>query len=113
MKDEAGAAFTIMRLSVLRRSEEHTSELQSPMYLVCRLLLEKKITWPIARFLNPRAGALSSARSGATLRCWRRGHPPRAPHRPANLRASIAFFFFNKEGAPRVSLFSPARASPD
>src|SRR5437762_5758125 len=26
----------------LKRSEEHTSELQSPMYLVCRLLLEKK-----------------------------------------------------------------------
>src|SRR5437763_3623790 len=25
-----------------KRSEEHTSELQSPMYLVCRLLLEKK-----------------------------------------------------------------------
>src|ERR1017187_7751583 len=24
-----------------KRSEEHTSELQSPMYLVCRLLLEK------------------------------------------------------------------------
>src|SRR5437879_7924204 len=28
--------------SVQMRSEEHTSELQSPMYLVCRLLLEKK-----------------------------------------------------------------------
>src|SRR5437763_2798336 len=28
----------------LGRSEEHTSELQSPMYLVCRLLLEKKKT---------------------------------------------------------------------
>src|SRR5437762_5017210 len=28
------------------RSEEHTSELQSPMYLVCRLLLEKKNTKP-------------------------------------------------------------------
>src|SRR5437764_11661743 len=26
---------------VVARSEEHTSELQSPMYLVCRLLLEK------------------------------------------------------------------------
>src|SRR3712207_8010553 len=26
------------------RSEEHTSELQSRQYLVCRLLLEKKIT---------------------------------------------------------------------
>ena len=24
------------------RSEEHTSELQSPMYFACRLLLEKK-----------------------------------------------------------------------
>src|SRR5947208_11960846 len=28
----------------LRRSEEHTSELQSPDHLVCRLLLEKKKT---------------------------------------------------------------------
>src|SRR5437762_14053283 len=28
------------------RSEEHTSELQSPMYLVCRLLLEKKKNIP-------------------------------------------------------------------
>src|SRR3712207_571166 len=28
-----------------RRSEEHTSELQSRQYLVCRLLLEKKIVF--------------------------------------------------------------------
>src|SRR5258708_10839540 len=27
------------------RSEEHTSELQSPDHIVCRLLLEKKKTW--------------------------------------------------------------------
>src|ERR1017187_5440185 len=27
--------------TLLTRSEEHTSELQSPMYLVCRLLLAK------------------------------------------------------------------------
>src|SRR5689334_24060540 len=27
---------------ILRRSEEHTSELQSQFHLVCRLLLEKK-----------------------------------------------------------------------
>src|SRR3989441_9533653 len=31
-------------LSLLVRSEEHTSELQSLAYLVCRLLLEKKKT---------------------------------------------------------------------
>src|SRR5258707_9677816 len=30
------------RLGLIRRSEEHTSELQSRQYLVCRLLLEKK-----------------------------------------------------------------------
>src|SRR5690348_17899269 len=29
-------------MSQRRRSEEHTSELQSPVHLVCRLLLEKK-----------------------------------------------------------------------
>src|SRR5437764_8143023 len=41
------------------RSEEHTSELQSPMYLVCRLLLEKK------NGIYPALEALSTA--------WRRG----------------------------------------
>src|SRR5574338_1630641 len=30
------------RSAPLQRSEEHTSELQSPWHLVCRLLLEKK-----------------------------------------------------------------------
>src|SRR5258707_7041181 len=30
------------------RSEEHTSELQSRQYLVCRLLLEKKKTYRVA-----------------------------------------------------------------
>src|SRR5437762_3709807 len=32
----------ILLLRTQPRSEEHTSELQSPMYLVCRPLLEKK-----------------------------------------------------------------------
>src|SRR3712207_7992096 len=31
-----------LQLEVVLRSEEHTSELQSRQYLVCRLLLEKK-----------------------------------------------------------------------
>src|SRR5688500_19934460 len=31
-----------MYMALTRRSEEHTSELQSPCNLVCRLLLEKK-----------------------------------------------------------------------
>src|SRR5437762_6781865 len=40
---EAVAALGLNHIVVTSvRSEEHTSELQSPMYLVCRLLLEKK-----------------------------------------------------------------------
>ena len=35
-------SITILRYQKLGRSEEHTSELQSPDHLVCRLLLEKK-----------------------------------------------------------------------
>src|SRR5258708_19284004 len=35
------------------RSEEHTSELQSPDHLVCRLLLEKKKTTHISSFPIP------------------------------------------------------------
>src|SRR5258707_10743307 len=35
------------RVSSRERSEEHTSELQSRQYLVCRLLLEKKNSVPL------------------------------------------------------------------
>src|SRR5258708_12180476 len=37
---------------VIMRSEEHTSELQSPDHLVCRLLLEKKKKTPILQYRN-------------------------------------------------------------
>src|SRR5690348_17893121 len=44
--DRSAARGRDGRRSVIRfsssRSEEHTSELQSPVHLVCRLLLEKK-----------------------------------------------------------------------
>src|SRR3712207_7060119 len=38
------------RAARLPRSEEHTSELQSRQYLVCRLLLEKKNNLPLPSF---------------------------------------------------------------
>src|SRR5690348_17519428 len=50
------------------RSEEHTSELQSPVHLVCRLLLEKKKT--------------AEAMPGSEARCRRRWRWP-APGGPA------------------------------
>src|SRR3712207_6875243 len=41
-----GGPFGLARRGSEIRSEEHTSELQSRQYLVCRLLLEKKKTPP-------------------------------------------------------------------
>src|SRR2546429_979186 len=54
------------------RSEEHTSELQSRLHLVCRLLLEKKKTAP-----SHRGDGRARARGGATRR-RRRERPPGA-----------------------------------
>src|SRR3712207_8026248 len=42
--------FGLVGKQVRKRSEEHTSELQSRQYLVCRLLLEKKITNSSCRY---------------------------------------------------------------
>src|SRR3712207_8781048 len=41
-KVSTSAAVTLLVALLALRSEEHTSELQSRQYLVCRLLLEKK-----------------------------------------------------------------------
>src|SRR5437879_11164013 len=55
------------------RSEEHTSELQSPMYLVCRLLLEKKnrSSAPIKVELQPPQARHSESTSLARLQLRR------------------------------------------
>src|SRR5256885_13055851 len=45
-----GGASRITSPLAITRSEEHTSELQSPCNLVCRLLLEKKNNTPV---INP------------------------------------------------------------
>src|SRR5438876_8347727 len=43
---EARSASSASGVRAKTRSEEHTSELQSPVHLVCRLLLEKKNKTP-------------------------------------------------------------------
>src|SRR5258708_21287312 len=48
-----------------RRSEEHTSELQSPDHLVCRLLLEKKKTRSKLRIESARAINITFRTGGA------------------------------------------------
>src|SRR5687767_15422643 len=49
MASAALSSFLMNWSERLRRSEEHTSELQSLAYLVCRLLLEKKKTAELTR----------------------------------------------------------------
>src|SRR5256885_8669259 len=51
------------------RSEEHTSELQSPCNLVCRLLLEKK------KHFHPSLVSASHFRSVTAIRATRRSRP--------------------------------------
>src|SRR3989454_8385431 len=47
--------LALQRRHVLGRSEEHTSELQSPCNLVCRLLLEKKKKRSSEWYINQQA----------------------------------------------------------
>src|SRR5437764_9436624 len=63
--DAANGFTTVLPTS---RSEEHTSELQSPMYLVCRLLLEKKKNHPAASIAEAHAPPQERATSVAPRR---------------------------------------------
>src|SRR3990170_1505090 len=88
------------------RSEEHTSELQSPDHLVCRLLLEKKTT------IDSR-GAMARVSAGVYVRgcasqpsddaapTWARW----SPLGPAAFAFLFWVFFFLNEPAPPE--FSP------
>src|ERR1039457_1810116 len=89
------------------RSEEHTSELQSPCNLVCRLLLEKKKT---DRPLLDDALALldDHAASGAGVQCLREVVEVVRLLLDADIaRVVFRVFFFKGHGDPGVSPLSP------
>src|ERR1041385_940167 len=82
------AAVSILRschsaTSMLRRSEEHTSELQSRLHLVCPLLLEKNKTGPSGS--SPRRGSTAATWTTA-VRAPRQSRPCCAPE-PCGLDA--------------------------
>src|SRR3990170_1981668 len=90
------------------RSEEHTSELQSPDHLVCRLLLEKKKAYSphgppqSQRHKPPRRPAAEAPRPAAVP-------PPPAPRIPGAAASSGRglFFFFKIGRPPPISPLSP------
>src|ERR1039457_6187855 len=112
--------MTRLRARLLRRtqpcfrSEEHTSELQSPCNLVCRLLLEKKKkSDPPSRsplhWVSPRPRALLTAAltpeqvANSTMRT----RHDSCPH-----LLGICFFFFKGRAPPAFFPFPPPRLFP-
>src|SRR2546422_1552319 len=71
------------------RSEEHTSELQSRLHLVCRLLLEKKKhTLQSLHSLHPGRPPLFASGHNLTPALSGYGRPPDSPIRPRAMQAS-------------------------
>src|SRR5258708_13765316 len=83
------ASFTIdCCISGFIRSEEHTSELQSPDHLVCRLLLEKKTNCALQRSFHTAPSDHALELSSFTHKyepCFCSGHHSRPP--PLHLSA--------------------------
>src|SRR6201996_8359483 len=88
-----------------RRSEEHTSELQSQSNLVCRLLLEKKHFSYFIGLIVP--NWLFSFTPFLMKFC------PAGPVSLILLLSYIFFFFFKETGAPGALPFSPTRPFPN
>src|SRR4029434_3740934 len=98
---------------VYTRSEEHTSELQSHLNLVCRLLLEKKTHSGVSVCV-----CVSAYGVGGVGLCAR--HHALTPLLCFDLYVdssdsyfmSVFFFFFNEGATPEIYLFSPPRRFP-
>src|SRR5476651_2140503 len=86
----AASATTCSRGRGPARSEEHTSELQSRQYLVCRLLLEK-IKFARSEKINP------------FFHCY---------PRPVGFLLAIQFFFFNDTATTEIYTLSLHDALP-
>src|ERR1039457_3432564 len=86
------------------RSEEHTSELQSPCNLVCRLLLEKNKDYNTTRpriCRLPRRCAVLDRLHGLSQSLLGR-----------SLLLFLFCFFFKRPATPRLPLFSPPPPLP-
>src|SRR6202142_3785103 len=94
------------------RSEEHTSELQSPKDLVCRLLLEKKKKRKNTRRCRPAMPGAIAKYFGwpAERRAW--GHERVSAGEDAECLSLFFCFFFNDTGTPEIYPLSLHDALP-
>src|SRR5476651_1068565 len=96
-----------MRLWTITRSEEHTSELQSRQYLVCRLLLEKKKNQQVRRPVVTRDTDTPCRIDTRLHRLSVAQHARRDQHivRPRIASGNRLFFFLMIRRPPRSTLF--------
>src|ERR1022692_2724291 len=101
-------------MPLLIRSEEHTSELQSPCNLVCRLLLEKKKRHkPAHRSDQLHRAVLRSHAGGARPPSPRRGPAADRAHLAHTpLQAPVFFVFFNDTATTEIYTLSLHDALP-
>src|ERR1039457_3796139 len=96
------------------RSEEHTSELQSPCNLVCRLLLEKKkkkksiLVWPTTIYLCTIKRLIHGTMSVASVLVL----PRVLAHMLSPVRLLPSFFFFNDTATTEIYTLSLHDALP-
>src|ERR1035437_5361819 len=90
------------------RSEEHTSELQSRQYLVCRLLLEKKTKKEKTQYRGTHIQSTApQVSNGARTRYVLRVSSWRCRSLPRGLSFVSFFFFFKMSRPPKISPFFP------
>src|SRR5256885_5193347 len=94
----SSAVASLSETGITSRSEEHTSELQSPCNLVCRLLLEKKKTMPHTASSHP--GVRGTIQAAVTQRIYSSYNYKRARKSVWALRVDAdAFIALERHGA--------------
>src|ERR1022692_1976940 len=96
------------------RSEEHTSELQSPCNLVCRLLLEKKKKKTLNATADPEQVRLCGSCPHDAQLGVHHAMAPAAPQHEAcgAIGAILFFFFFNDTATTEIYTLSLHDALP-
>src|SRR5579863_7084117 len=88
------------------RSEEHTSELQSPVHLVCRLLLEKNNGPQKVRLLYQQLGIQTLDQLKAAAKAQKlRELPGMSEKSEQNILNALGVFFLMTRRPPRSTLF--------
>src|SRR6516164_802436 len=100
--------------SVVARSEEHTSELQSQFHLVCRLLLEKKKEYlPPSRFRECETGDREFSRPAFSLHISYRTRCSSFPCSRSSAASVFSLpFFFKDSATPGIYTLSLPDALP-